>query len=164
MKNNKGVTLIELLVVVVIIGILAGVLGLSISTIGAASAKKAASQMNIYLSTIRSKCMSRAGAPYALLYIKDDEVLCEYYENDNLIEEDVVTDKRVTVSYSCGSEDPEALGTSSEDGLKISFARSTGALKDPSTNDPFKIIIEGGNSTYTVRIIPQTGNHKTIKG
>jgi len=174
MKSNKGVTLLELMVVVVIIGVLAGAAGLSISAIGAVSAKKAAAQLNSYLSTVRTKCMTRAGVPSAKICVKDGIIVGEYSE-DGEDETDIISDKRVTVTYSYG-DTKASLG---ENGLEISFARSTGALEklkklsisdqeiadgNSSISDPVDITITGGNNTYTVRIIPQTGNHEIIKG
>ena len=160
MKSNKGVTLLELMVVVVIIGVLAGVAGVSISTIGAASAKKAAVQLNSYLSTVRTKCMTRAGSPSAVIYVEDGEVKGTYYEykdeDNEYSETDVITDKRVTVTYSNGTD----LPTTEENGLEMKFARSTGKLSKPISSGELTFTITGGGKTYTVTVIAVTGNHE----
>lgn len=164
MKSNKGVTLLELMVVVVIIGILAGAAGLSISAIGAVSAKKAAAQLNSYLSTVRTKCMTRAGAPYAVIYVEDGEIKGTYYEykdkDNEYSETDVITDKRVTVTYSHGINTNAELPTDKDAGLKVSFARSTGALEEPTKDGELVFTITGGGKTYTVTVTAATGNHE----
>lgn len=160
MKRNKGFTLVELLVVVVIIGILTGVGVTSVSSVNATSAKKAAAQIDAYLSVVRTKCMSRAGSPYALIYSKNGTVVGEYYENSTLVSEDVVSDKRVSVTYSYGTYTNTALPTTRETALKISFSRATGALKLPVTNGgELAFGITGGRRTYTVTVIAVTGDH-----
>jgi len=160
MKSNKGVTLLELMVVVVIIGILAGAAGLSISAIRAVSAKKAAAQLNSYLSTVRTKCMTRAGAPYAVIYVEDGEIKGTYYEykdeDNEYSETDVITDKRVTVTYDEGTDLPD----SEDKGLELKFARSTGKLSKPISSGELTFTITGGGKTYTVTVTAATGNHE----
>ena len=160
MKSKKGFTLVELLVVVAIIGVLAGVVGLSISTIGASSAQKAASQLNSYISMVRTKCISRAGAPYARIYLDEGVVCCEYFEDGISVEREEITDKGLSIRWSYGDEEDMELGNLAENGLKLSFARSTGALKEPTPDGELIFTISGGGKTYTVTVVAVTGNHQ----
>ena len=158
MKQNKGFTLIELLVVVVIIGVIAGFVGVSLSTSGSASAKKSASAINSYLSELRINCMSRSGSPYAKLFLKDGLLCAEYYEGDKLVLETVLSDKRVATSYSKdGSTQTEFKG--STDPLRISYARSTGSLKEPDISGDLTIFVSGGAKIHSVSVVAITGRN-----
>lgn len=169
MRNNKGFTLIELIVVVVIIGVLATVAGLTVATVNATSAKKAAAQINSYISAVRTDCMARAGNPYAVLYVEDGVVKGDYIEYGTdaakkTVETTVVTDRRVTVTYDTGSGSGAAsLPSSAETGMELKFARSTGKLVKPEDSvdsGTLTISITGGGRTYTITVLAATGNHE----
>lgn len=166
MRKNKGFTLVELIVVIVIIGVLATVAGLTVSTVNATSAKKAAAQINAYISAVRTDCMARAGNPYAVLYVEDGVVKGTYYEykgeSNERTETTIVTDRRVTVTYDTGSG-AVSLPTSVETGMELKFARSTGKLAKPQdsvASGTLTISITGGGRTYTITVIAATGNHE----
>jgi prepilin-type N-terminal cleavage/methylation domain-containing protein len=164
MRNNKGFTLVELIVVVVILGVLATVAGLTVATVNATSARKAAAQINAYISTVRTDCMARAGEPYAVLYVEDGVVKGDYIEYGTVaekktVETTIVTDKRVTVTYDKGSG-AVSLPTSAETGMELEFARSTGKLVQPISSGTLIISITGGGRTFTITVIAATGNHE----
>ena len=159
MNKNRGLTLVELLIVVLIIGIIAGFTGVAASTSGSSSAKKSATMIDSYIGELRINCMSRAGSPYAELYVNEDgELAAEYYEGNTLVSEETLSDKRVSVSYKAGDEDVTAL-KDAEEGFEISFARSTGALKKPDIDGELKISVSGGSKSYTLSIVAVTGSY-----
>lgn len=158
MNKNRGLTLVELLVVVVILGVVAGFVGVAASTSGSSSAKKSATMIDSYISELRLNCMSRAGKPYSKLFIKDGVLVAEYYEDETLLSEETLSDKRVSVSYKAGDEDITAL-EDAEEGFEISFARSTGALTKPIATGELKIFIGGGSKSYTITVIAVTGSY-----
>lgn len=163
MRNNNGFTLVELIVVVVIIGVLATVAGLTISTVNASSARKAAAQINAYISTVRTDCMARAGDPYAVLYVEDGVVKGTYYEykgeSNERSETTIVTDRRVTVTCDKGSG-AASLPTLADGGMQLKFSRSTGKLAQPISSGTLTISITGGGRTFTITVIAATGNHE----
>lgn len=159
MNKNRGLTLVELLVVVVIIGIIAGFVGVAASTSGSSSAKKSAEMIDSYIGELRINCMSRAGSPYALLYIKDAVLVAEYYEHGTLVFEETLSDKRVSLSYKAGAAGAETALGDADSPLKMSFYRSTGALKEPIETGELKIFISGGSKDYTITVIAVTGSY-----
>jgi len=158
-KNDKGFTLIEIIVVIIVIGIVAGISALSLSTLNSASAKSCSSQLNAYISKCRVASLSRAGDVYIIVKMQSGKVIGEYYEDSNLKDTKTLSDGRANVSYKVGVTTFE-LRDGQE--LKLSFNQSTGALNPQTVGGKDfceAIYITGGTKTYTITIVPSTGNH-----
>ena len=146
--KNSGFTLMELIFMVVILGIAAGFSYLSVANIGSAQARRAATEANYLLSRCRSASLSRAGDTYLKLYLDEGgQVTAEYCEGGTIAEQKRLGNGRVSCAV-----DTVPLDT---DGTTIRFERSTGA----EVGNTESIVFYGGNSEYTVYIVPATGSH-----
>lgn len=157
MKNDRrGFTLVELMVVVAIMGILTGVMSLSVSTVSSARTKRCASEIDAYISMCKVNAMSRAADVKIVLYKDSDGNICgNYYEGDAVKSSEVFSDARVGVSYTVGADSKE-LDTA---GLTLSFDRSSGAFKPQSGGTYCTAISVTAGRTYTITLVPATGNH-----
>ncbi len=156
-RNKRGFTLIELIVIIALMGIMAGVLGISISTASTAKQRECATNINSYISMCRTRCLSRAGNPYILITrdAGNGTVTGRYFENDTLMETEVLGNKSIPVSYSVGKDSSaEAAKLDSSPALKISFARATGAVTSPSS-DLWVYI-----GKYKIKVYALTGAHR----
>ena len=159
-RNSAGFTLVELVVTVTILGVLVGLIGMSISSVFSARARRCATEIDAYLSMCRVNSMSRAGNIKMELYVDENGSICgSYYEND--IEKDtaVFSDSRVTVTYVVGGVSKSL----SSGRLTLSFDRSTGALNPQGetggTPSYCTSISVSSGRTYVITLIPSTGNH-----
>ena len=149
MKNakNSGFTLMELLLIIVIMGIAASFIYLSVANVGSSSARKAANDMNYLISRCRSACLSREGESYIKLKATAEGYAADYYESGVLADTVALGGKRVTCTYNSG--------TAVTSGVKISFRRSTGAEETAVKSIEFS----SGGAEYSVYIVPATGSH-----
>ncbi|MGI5979333.1 MAG: type II secretion system protein [Oscillospiraceae bacterium] len=166
-QDNRGFTLIELLIVITIMGILAAVIGISLSVVGSARAKSCATKLNTYISQCRTSCLCRAGNVYSVITRDSDgNLIAVYYEGS-----DSSTPKSTTLLSGKGPLATYYLG-SAETGtqidsahpLTLAFDSGTGALKKaPGESDPctkIEITSENGRRTFTITLVPSTGAHE----
>ena len=150
-RNNKGFTLVELIVVLAIMGIVAALIGLSVSTSNSAKAQRCAVSVNALISKCRADSLGRSGSVY--LTISQDatsgEIVCVHSDGTT-----TVTDKfpGKGVSVTCTTTSTAPLTT-----LTLSFARSTGAQNCTPT---CTTITFTSGRTYTITLVPLTGNHR----
>lgn len=151
--KNSGFTLMELLLIIVIMGIAASFFYLSVSNVGASSARKAASEVNYLISRCRSACLSRAGESYIELKAQADGIIADYYEGGEKADSVSLGGSRVSCTYNGTNELTDA-------GIKISFQRSTGAEKTGGGYTTVSSLeFTGGGAVYKVHIEPATGSH-----
>lgn len=157
--KNSGLTLIELLIVIVIMGIVAGFVCLSVSNVGSSAARKAATDLDHLLSRCRSAGLSRAGLSYInIMPTADGGFEAVYVESDLEAERLALGGKRVTCTYN----QAQAIAM---DGIKISFQRSSGAERvDGGFTEVSTISFSGGGAEYKVNIEPATGSHSVERG
>ena len=155
-RDNRGLTIAELIVTLALLGILAALLGASVSTAFSAKEKSGAASIDAYLSLCRTRSLSRGGAPYIILGRDGEsgEVWGEYYEGGVKLEKESLADKGVPVSYSVGSDEPDGALSLNGAPLKIAFSGSTGALETPGEN----LWIYVGK--YKIKIYALTGAHR----
>ena len=162
-SKNKGFTLIELIVVVTIMGIVAGLLGLSVSSINSTNAKRTSESINSLISKCRTGCLSREGNVYLVIYLDSDEnIVAEYYENDVVVSKDTFTGKGTSVSYTTEISSTNTTLALEGQPLTLSFSRGTGSEKPQSDGSYCTAITFSSNRTYTITLVPSTGNHKLV--
>lgn len=155
MKNtNKGFTLVELIVVIAIVGVIAGVVGLSSSFAAASNAKQAASDVSTMISKCRTGALSRTGDVYLTIEKNGNETVCVYYEDGTKAATKTLP-SRVSVTYKTDN----GVG-SSQLPMKLAFDRSTGAQKAIDGRYITEIVLTGGGRSYTITLVPSTGSHR----
>lgn len=157
--DHCGFTLVELVVVIAIMGILAAVMAISTSIIPASRAKSCTSRINASLDRCRVGCLTHGENTYMTLSINNDgQIEIKYYENaanTNPVPTDTTVLSSGGVTVTGGGA---ALTTANA--IKISFARSTGALHEPVASENYALAITGGSRTYTINIVCATGSHE----
>ncbi|NLT14346.1 MAG: type II secretion system protein [Clostridiales bacterium] len=164
-RNDRGFTLVEILVVVAIMGVLAGVLSLSLNTVFSSRARRCAYSTDAYIDMCRINTLSRAGNVYIELTLDgDDRVVGSYYEDSDptdgvppvLKSTELLSGGGVEVIYKVGGTN---YTLSSSTPLTLAFNRETGGLKPVSgTNYCTEIRVISGR-TYTITLVPSTGGH-----
>ena len=162
-RNNRGFTLVELIVVIAIMGVIAGLVGLTVGTAVSAKAQSAAASVNILLSKCRTGHLSKTGEAFLTLSVEDGMLLGRYYENYSEDDPPVSTDSfslsGITVKYTTDLTPEETVLTGTP--LKLSFNRETGGLEAVDGAYCTKIIFDGGR-VFTIELIPVTGMHRLV--
>ena len=161
-KNNKGVTLVELMVVIAIMVVLAGTSLVGFRMISTRPAKECADRLKIALTSDRTTAMGKFNTEVYLYAEENGTIFLE--ENIYNTATDItkktsrVGDSDVTVTYSIDGTDPAnplPMVAGGGGGLKLSFNRSTGGLKDYSGD--VKIKCSKSGKSYLVTIYSITG-------
>lgn len=163
-RNNSGFSLIELIVVMAIIGIMAVVVGVTVSTSNSAKTEKTAASVNALISKCRAGALGRAVDVH--LTISQDgsgNIVCQYFEKGAIVSTETFNGNNVSVSYTTQITDVSPVTVALlGNPLTLSFDRSTGAMKALSGNSYCKSIIFTGGRTYTIKIYPSTGAHELV--
>lgn len=160
-KSNRGFTLIELIVVLTILGIAAGLVGLTVGTTVFAKTKGTATYVNMLISECRMGCLTKTGNVYLRLTLDDNKLVGNYYEADSVVSTDSFSISGITVNYTTqtGSADPVSTTLTDATSLDISFDRSTGGLKQQSDGSYCTSIVFTAGRVYTIEFVPITGMH-----
>lgn len=160
MKNkNSGFTLIELIAVVVMIGIIATIMGMSVTTVSSARAQRCANSVDSLISKCRAGCLGRSGDVHLTISLDSDgNIKGEYYENGVVARTETIPTSGLTVSYTTSA----GVVALSGHPLTLSFNRSTGGQKFQSDGISYCTAIKftGGGKLVTIKLVPSTGNHK----
>jgi len=166
-KNNRGFTLIELIVVITILGVAAGLVGLTVGTAVSARAQGTATSVNMLISKCRTGCLTKTGGGDLTLSLEDSKLVGRYYENGSLVSTESFSVSGMIVRYTTDSADtgPYLLA---DGALTISFDRSTGGLQPIDSLNPqidgsyCTSILFGTGRVYTIEVVPVTGMHRLV--
>ena len=145
-----------------IIGIIVGIVGLTISTSSSAKAERCATSVNSLISKCRAESLGRTGNVYLTISLDSNgNVLCTH-SNGTTVSTETFPGVGVTVKYT-STTGPVVLNTSGNS-LTLSFIRSTGGQKSQSTTEEIyctSISFTSGR-TFTIELVPSTGTHKLV--
>jgi len=162
LKNkNSGFTLVELIAVVLMIGVVATIIGMSVATVSSAKAQRCANSVDSMISKSRADCLGRAGDVHLTISLDSNgNIRGDYYENGVISRTETVPASGVAVSYTT-SAGTVAL---SDFPLTLSFSRSTGGQNFQSDGISYCTAIKftSGGKTFSIKLVPSTGNHKLV--
>lgn len=178
MKKNQGFSLVELIVTIAIMAILAGGISIGYGAIKSNDIKKTNNYVNSILGNTKTYSLAKKSAE-CVFYKSGDEVKCKLTVNGEVISDEVIGGKKITIKYKVASSkgnysvnDPSgvyeigAAGVSPE--LKISFDHSSGALK-PFQNGGgtksyiYELYICKDTHVITYEFVPATGKFQIKK-
>lgn len=161
--NNKGFSLIEMVVVIAILAIMSvGAIG-GFGYLNLANASKCASKIDSGITVLKSKNMANASSTYMHLYNYGGNYYIKYDNANSYTPSDVDYDEgeqigndRLTLSYregSATSDVPIGEGECKTFGIRKKDGAFTGTM------EPSCVIKVSGQSSFTVTLVTNTGNH-----
>lgn len=149
-KDNKGYSLVEMIVILAIMAALGGVVVYGLSLVSSKPVTQCARQMQILLEQNRTVAMGKENNTYVVIYKTSSGIMAQEFINGSLSGEPTKIGES-TVDVTCGGS---SIGNSVDDGVKVEFDRSTGALKG---NAKLVFVISRGSRVSTLTIERLTG-------
>lgn len=153
MKKKNGFTLVEVMVTVAVMGVLAGIVGITMGALLGQRVKSMAADTKSVFQCTQIASMGRDNAYIKIWQDGRDSYVVAYSSEGNEINR--AEAHNVSVSYYMGSELKTA--PSEADAPKIYFNRQTGGLKDDSTSALKSITFTNGQRSITLQISRLTG-------
>ena len=168
LNRSSGFTLIHLIVAVVLLAIIAAVVVINLAATGDVKAKAAARIVLADLQYAQSEA-NRRQESITVTFYPDDE---KYILTDSLGQ--VLTNPGTNEDYDINL--PQAIGSPEVDLLTVDFGDGAVAVTFTSLGEPVKggttqpissnsaIVIQHGDYSYTVKIVPVTGKVSVVSG
>lgn len=153
MKKNRGLTLVEVMVTVAVMGVLAGIVGITIGALLGQRVKSMAADTKSVFQSTQIASMGRDNAYIKIWQDGNDSFVVAYSSEDNEINR--AEAHNVSVSYILGNGG--AISPSEDDAPKIYFNRQTGGLMDDANSALRTITFTNGRRTITLQISRLTG-------
>lgn len=153
-KDNRGFSLIEMVVVVAIIIVLSTAAALSMAAVSGKPAEQCAQSLKVEILSNRTVSLGKKDATLTISKQSDGIHVTEAYTLDSgsVTNDRVIAPNTVDISFSSDGSSYTAIDAS---GIVLEFDRSSGSLKNYSSNIFFKSTKAG--KTYKVTVYQLTG-------
>ena len=158
MEKNKGVTLIELIVVIGIMGVVAGLIGLSLVVVSRQRVSSAASDIKGQFQTAQTIALSKDDCYVKIEKNSSDEVVFTTYSSLEKKLDTCAIDKRIEVKIYAGSNEVNL----SSGPVIMKYERQTGGFEYPTQNGSTlgkitRIVFGTGKREIVLRLNKATG-------
>lgn len=160
MEKNRGVTLIELIVVIGIMGVVIGLVGLSIVVVSRQRVSSAASDIKGQFQTAQTIALSKDDCYVKIEKNSDNEIVFTTYSSLEKKLDTCVIDKRIEVRvYSGNAASPVDLSSGP---IIMKYDRQTGGFENPTQNGATmekisRIAFGSGEREIVLRLNKATG-------
>ena len=153
MKKNRGFTLVEVMITVAVMGVLAGIVGISMGVLFGQRVKSMAADTKSVFQSTQIASMGRDNA-YILIYQDgEDSFVVAYSSDDKIINS--ATAHHVSVSYVVGNTTYNSPSKASA--VKVYFNRQTGGLDATADAALKSITFSNGTKSITLQVSRLTG-------
>lgn len=150
MKKNRGLTLVEVMVTVAIMGVLAGIIGITMGVLLSQRVKSMAADTKSVFQSTQIAAMGRDDAYIELHQSGSDAYVIAYSSEGKEINR--AEAHNVTMTYKINNGNPQTPNHT-----RIYFNRQTGGLLASADSAISTIILTNGQRTITMQISRLTG-------